>query len=172
MGHKSASHTFSNCLGCVLTHYPLSRWFIRLIWQSTIIVHFDPKTDILLPHLDLEMEPGEGLNGIPGWPVGVLEGITMSYKVKKSHIAHIQFAYGLFSQCPFFCKSGIFSDPPYGGKNNFVGSNEHNPWVSYIKLHLKMPGVYQLQISPPPTLAVLFTLVDSGIVVVVVWSRR
>ena len=29
------------------------------------------------------MEPGEGLNGIPGWSVGVLEGITMSYQVKK-----------------------------------------------------------------------------------------
>ena len=70
---------------------------------------------------------------------------------EKSHIAHIQFAYGLFSQCSFCGKSGIFSDPLYMGKNNFVGSNEHNPWVSYKKLHLKMPGVYQLQISPPPS---------------------
>ena len=44
-----------------------------------------------------------------------------------------------------------FSDPPYGGKNSFVGSNEYNPWVLYIKLHLKMPGNEQLQISSPPT---------------------
>ena len=33
-----------------------------------------------------------------------------------------------------------FSDPPYMGQNNFVGSNEHTPWVLCIKLHLKMPG--------------------------------
>ena len=26
------------------------------------------------------------------------------------------------------------------GQNNFVGSNEHTPWVLCIKLHLKMPG--------------------------------
>ena len=70
---------------------------------------------------------------------------------EKSHIADIQFAYSLFSQCPFFSKSGIFSDPLVLGKNDFVGSNEHIPWVSYIKLHLKMSGVNQLQISPPPT---------------------
>jgi hypothetical protein len=59
---------------------------------------------------------------------------------EKSHIADIQFAYSLSSQCPFFSKSGIFSDPLVLGKNDFVGSNEHIPWVSYIKLHLKMPG--------------------------------
>ena len=70
---------------------------------------------------------------------------------EKSHIADIQFAYSLSSQCPFFSKSGIFSDPLDLGKNDFVGSNEHIPWVSYIKLHLKMSGVNQLQISPPPT---------------------
>ena len=71
---------------------------------------------------------------------------------EKSHIADIQFAYSLSSQCPFFSKSGIFSDPLVLGKNDFVGSNEHIPWVSYIKLHLKMSGVNQFQISPPPTM--------------------
>ena len=71
---------------------------------------------------------------------------------EKSHIADIQFAYSLSSQCPFFSKSGIFSDPLVLGKNDFVGSNEHIPWVSYIKLHLKMSGVNQLQISPPPNI--------------------
>ena len=43
---------------------------------------------------------------------------------------------------------------PYMGKNDFVGSNEHIPWVLCIKLHLKMPGVDQLQISPLPYLKV------------------
>ena len=97
------------------------------------------------------MEPGEKLNGIPGWSVGVLEGITMSYQVKKVILP----TYNLHTAFPpsahFVSKSGISSDPLVLGKNDFVGSNEHIPWVSYIKLHLKMPGVYQLQISPPPT---------------------
>ena len=43
-----------------------------------------------------------------------------------------------------------FSDPCYGGKNYFVGSNWHIPWVLYVKLHLKMPGNKTFQISPPP----------------------
>ena len=97
------------------------------------------------------MEPGEGLNGIPGWSVGVLEGITMSYQVKKVILP----TYNLHTAFPpsahFVSKSGISSDPLVLGKNDFVGSNEHIPWVSYIKLHLKMSGVNQLQISPPPT---------------------
>ena len=105
-----------------------------------------------MPPLDLEMEPGEGLNGIPGWSVGVLEGITMSYQVKKVILP----TYNLHTAFPpsahFVSKSGISSDPLVLGKNDFVGSNEHIPWVSYIKLHLKMSGVNQLQISPPPNL--------------------
>ena len=96
------------------------------------------------------MEPGEGLNGIPGWSVGVLEGITMSYQVKKVILP----TYNLHTAFPpsahFVSKSGISSDPLVLGKNDFVGTNEHIPWVSYIKLHLKMSGVNQLQISPPP----------------------
>ena len=43
MGHKSVQHTFSHCLGCVLAHFPVSRWITGLIWQPTAVVHFDPK---------------------------------------------------------------------------------------------------------------------------------
>ena len=111
MGHKSAPRTISNYLGCVLTHYPLSRWFIGLIWKSTIIVHFDLKTGIFLPPLDLEMEPGEGLNGIPGWSVGVLEGITMSHQVKKVILP----TYNLHTAFPpsahFLAKVAYFQTP-------------------------------------------------------------
>ena len=114
MGHKSASHTFSNCLGCVLTHYPLSRWFFRLIWQSTIILHFDLKTDIFLLPLDLEMEPGEGLNGIPGWSVGVLEGITMSYQVKKVILPTYNLHTAFSPSARFVEKWHIFRPPIHG----------------------------------------------------------
>ena len=40
-----------------------------------------------------------------------------------------------------------FSDPPYMGQNDFVGSNEHIPWVLCIKLHLKMPGDVNFSLS-------------------------
>ena len=41
----------------------------------------------------------------------------------------------------FVAKVAYFQTPYiYMGKNDFVGSNEHNPWVLYIKLHLKMSG--------------------------------
>ena len=40
----------------------------------------------------------------------------------------------------------------YGGSNEVFGKNENFPLVLDIKLHLKMPVNYQLQISPPPLL--------------------
>ena len=39
----------------------------------------------------------------------------------------------------------------YGGSNEVFGKNENFPLVLDIKLHLKIPVNYQLQISPPPT---------------------
>ena len=59
MGHKSAQHIFSHCLGCVLAHYPVSRWVIGLVWQPTMMVHFDPKKGFFCPPPDLKMAPGE-----------------------------------------------------------------------------------------------------------------
>ena len=38
----------------------------------------------------------------------------------------------------------------YGGSNEVFGKNENFPLVLDIKLHLKIPVNYQLQISPPP----------------------
>ena len=43
MGRKSVQHMYSHCLGCVLVHFPVSRWVIGLIWQPTIMVYFDQK---------------------------------------------------------------------------------------------------------------------------------
>ena len=43
MGHKSVQHIFPHCLGCVLTHFPVSRCVIGLIWQPSIMVYFNPK---------------------------------------------------------------------------------------------------------------------------------
>ena len=59
MEHKSAQHIFSHCLGCVLAHYPVSRWVIGLVWQPTMMVHFDPKKGFFCPPPDLKMAPGE-----------------------------------------------------------------------------------------------------------------
>ena len=39
----------------------------------------------------------------------------------------------------------------YGGSNEVFGKNENFPLVLDIKLHLKIPVNYQLQISPPPS---------------------
>ena len=64
MGHKSVQHIYSHCLGCVLAHYPVSRWVIGLIWQPTIMVYFDPKKWAFLDAPWPGMGPGEGLNGL------------------------------------------------------------------------------------------------------------
>ena len=61
MVHKSAQHIFPHCLGCVLAHYPVSRWVIGLVWQPTMMVHFEPKKGLFWPPPDLKMAPGEGL---------------------------------------------------------------------------------------------------------------
>ena len=61
MGHKSAQNIFPHCLGCVLAHYPVSRWVIGLVWQPTMMVHFEPKKGLFWPPPDLKMAPGEGL---------------------------------------------------------------------------------------------------------------
>ena len=42
----------------------------------------------------------------------------------------------------------------YGGSNEVFGKNENFPLVLDIKLHLKIPVNYQLQISPPPIFAI------------------
>ena len=44
-----------------------------------------------------------------------------------------------------------FSDPMYVGSNVIVHQIQDFPYLLYIKLHLKMPGNEQLQISSPPT---------------------
>ena len=46
-----------------------------------------------------------------------------------------------------------FSDPMYMGSNIIVHEIQNFPYLLYIKLHLKMPGSEQLQISSPPRLA-------------------
>ena len=46
----------------------------------------------------------------------------------------------------------------YGGSNKIFAKNENFPLVLDIKLHLKMPVNYQLQISPPPYLNEAFTV--------------
>ena len=73
--------------------------------------------------------------------------------MKKSshcHTIHIQ----PFLPVPIFwqksAKNDVFSDPCYGGSNVIFDQNRHIPQILYIKLHLKMPGNDQLQISPPP----------------------
>ena len=45
-----------------------------------------------------------------------------------------------------------FSDPMYMGSNIIVHQIQNFPYLLYIKLHLKMPGNEQLQISSPPIL--------------------
>ena len=57
----------------------------------------------------------------------------------------------------------------YGGSNEVFGKNENFPLVLDIKLHLKIPVNYQLQISPPPIYivsaeSVLFPICASGTV--------
>ena len=54
MVHKSVQHTFSHWLRCVLSHFPVSRWIFGLIWQPTIMVHFDPKNGYFWMPPDLE----------------------------------------------------------------------------------------------------------------------
>ena len=44
-----------------------------------------------------------------------------------------------------------FSDPMYMGSNVIVHQIQNFPYLLYIKLHLKMPGNEQLQISSPPS---------------------
>ena len=48
MGQKSAQHTSPHCLSCVLAHYSVSRWVIGLVWQPTMMVHFEPKKGLFL----------------------------------------------------------------------------------------------------------------------------
>ena len=43
-----------------------------------------------------------------------------------------------------------FSYPMYRGSNVIVHQFQNFCWLLHIKLHLKMPGNEQLQISPPP----------------------
>ena len=43
----------------------------------------------------------------------------------------------------------------YGGSNEVFGKNENFPLVLDIKLHLKIPVNYQLQISPPPSIELM-----------------
>ena len=43
-----------------------------------------------------------------------------------------------------------FSDPMHMGSNVIVHQIQNFPYLLYIKLHLKMPGNEQLQISSPP----------------------
>ena len=56
----------------------------------------------------------------------------------------------------FWFLMGIFkfSDPMYMGSNVIVHQIQNFPYLLYIKLHLKMPGNEQLQISSPPTLGI------------------
>ena len=56
MGHKSAQHIFPHCLGCVLTHFPVSRCVIGLIWQPSIMVYFNPKKGHFWTPPDLEWD--------------------------------------------------------------------------------------------------------------------
>ena len=42
-----------------MAHYPVSRWVIGLVWQPTMMVHFDPKKGFFCPPPDLKMAPGE-----------------------------------------------------------------------------------------------------------------
>ena len=44
-----------------MAHYPVSRWVIGLVWQPTMMVHFEPKKGLFWPPPDLKMAPGEGL---------------------------------------------------------------------------------------------------------------
>ena len=56
MGHKSVQHIFPHCLACILTHFPVSRWVIGLIWQPSIMVYFDPKKGHFWTPPDLEWD--------------------------------------------------------------------------------------------------------------------
>ena len=42
MGHKSVPSIYFNCLGCVLAHYPVSRWIFCSIWRPVILADFYP----------------------------------------------------------------------------------------------------------------------------------
>ena len=64
-----------------------------------------------MPPLDLEMETGKGLNGIPGWSVGVLEGITMSYKVKKVILPTYNLHTAFSPSARFVAKVAYFQTP-------------------------------------------------------------
>ena len=56
MVHKSAQHIFPHCLGCVLTHFAVSRCVIGLIWQPSIMVYFNPKKGHFWTPPDLEWD--------------------------------------------------------------------------------------------------------------------
>ena len=56
MVHKSAQHIFPHCLGCVLTHFPVSGCVIGLIWQPSIMVYFNPKKGHFWTPPDLEWD--------------------------------------------------------------------------------------------------------------------
>ena len=43
----------------------------------------------------------------------------------------------------------------YMGSNVIVHQIQNFPYLLYIKLHLKMPGNEQLQISPPPIIIIV-----------------
>ena len=60
MGRKSLQHMYSHCLGCVLVHFPVSRWVIGLIWQPTIMVYIDPKNGQFWTPPDLEWDLERG----------------------------------------------------------------------------------------------------------------
>ena len=56
MVHKSAQQIFPHCLGCVLTHFAVSRCVIGLIWQPSIMVYFNPKKGHFWTPPDLEWD--------------------------------------------------------------------------------------------------------------------
>ena len=58
MGHRSAQHIFSHCLGCVFTHYAVSRLNFSSNMASCHLGVFDPKNTHIRTHLDLELHLG------------------------------------------------------------------------------------------------------------------
>ena len=104
------------------------------------------KTLLNLVLLDVFVVSGgclECVCGIPGWSLSVLEGIIMSYQVKKDKFLSCNLHTVFSPSVRFLAKSGkngVFSDPCYGGSNIIVDQNRNIPQVLYIKLHLKMPG--------------------------------
>ena len=90
IGHKSAQHNYSHCLGCVLAHYQVSRLFFCSIWYPVILVIFDPKNTHFQTHLDLELH----LDGAEKCPthlsplLGVCFGPLSSFQVDFCSIWH------------------------------------------------------------------------------------